>query len=75
MIERAKACEADEIALHRSLATRRTVEEARLRGMEVVVWTVDHPLWIERAIVYGISAVITNDPARLRARRDEVLDG
>lgn len=75
MIERALACEANEIALHRSLATRRTVEEARLRGMEVVVWTVDHPLWIERALAYGISAVITNDPARLRARRDEALDG
>ncbi|HEX8649309.1 MAG TPA: glycerophosphodiester phosphodiesterase family protein [Pyrinomonadaceae bacterium] len=73
LIERAFACAANEIALHRSLATRRTVEEAQRRGMEVVVWTVDSPNWIDRAIAYGISAVITNDPARLRARLNEVL--
>ena len=54
-------------------ATRRTVEEAQRRGMEVVVWTVDSPNWIDRAIEYGLSAVITNDPARLRARLNEVL--
>ena len=75
MIEQATRSGADEMALHRTLATRRTVEEARRRGMEVVVWTVDSPSWIERAITYGVSAVITNDPARMRARRDEVLAG
>jgi|SRR5918911_965108 glycerophosphoryl diester phosphodiesterase len=75
MIERATACEADEIALHRTLATRRTVEEARRRGMKTVIWTVDSPAWIERAISYGVSAVITNDPARMRARLDELLAG
>jgi glycerophosphoryl diester phosphodiesterase len=70
MFEQASACGADELALHRTLSTRGTVEEARRRGMEVVVWTVDSPAWIERAIAYGVSAVITNDPARLlRARR------
>lgn len=76
MIEQASACGADELALHRTLSTRRTVEEARRRGMEVVVWTVDSPAWIKRAVAYGVSAVITNDPARLvRARRDEILAG
>ena len=76
MIERARDCGADELALHRTLSTRRTVEEARRRGMEVVVWTVDNPAWIERAVAYGVSAVITNDPARLvRARRDKALAG
>lgn len=75
MIEQALSCGADEIALHRMLATRRTVEEARRRGMEAVVWTVDSPSWIERAIKYGISAVITNVPALMRARRDKVLAG
>ena len=75
MIEQATLSGADEIALHRSLATPGTIEEARRRGLEVVVWTVDSTSWIERAITYGVSAVITNDPARMRARRDEVLAG
>jgi glycerophosphoryl diester phosphodiesterase len=75
MIEQALSCGADEIALHYTLATRRAVEEARRRGMEVVVWTVDRPSWIDRAIAYGISAVITNDPARMRTHLDKVLAG
>jgi glycerophosphoryl diester phosphodiesterase len=75
MIEEAVACEADEMALHRTLATRRTVEEARRHGLGVAVWTVDSLSWVQRAIEYGVSAVITNDPARLRARRDELLVG
>jgi glycerophosphoryl diester phosphodiesterase len=75
LIEEATNCKADEIALHRMLATRRAVEEAQLRGMQVVVWTVDSPSWIERAITYGINALITNNPARMRARRDKVLAG
>lgn len=75
MIEQALSCRADEIALHRTLATRRAVEEAGRRGLRVVVWTVDSPSWIQRAIAYGISAVITNDPARMRSRRDKVLTG
>lgn len=75
MIEQAGSSGADEMALHHTLATRRTVEEARRRDKEVVVWTVDNPSWIERAIAFGVSAVITNDPARMSARRDEVLAG
>jgi glycerophosphoryl diester phosphodiesterase len=75
MIEQAIDCKAEEIALHRMLATRSAVEEARQRGMQVVVWTVDNPSWIERAIAYSISALITNNPARMRARRDKVLAG
>jgi glycerophosphoryl diester phosphodiesterase len=75
MIEQALSCGADEIALHRTLATRRAVEEAGRHGLPVVVWTVDNPSWIDRAVAYGISAVITNAPAVMRARRDKVLAG
>jgi glycerophosphoryl diester phosphodiesterase len=75
LIELAANCEANEIALHRMLATRRVVEDARRQGLQVVVWTVDSPSWIERAITFGISALITNNPARMRARRDKVLAG
>jgi glycerophosphoryl diester phosphodiesterase len=73
MIEQAIRCEAEEIALHHSLATRRTVEEATRFGLETVIWTADNPAWVERAIKRGVRAIITNNPARLCARRDELL--
>jgi len=74
MIEQAIRCGAEEIALHHSLATRRTVEEATRLGLETVVWTADNPAWVERAIKTGVRAIITNDPARLCARRAELLE-
>jgi glycerophosphoryl diester phosphodiesterase len=67
MCARAVAHGADEIALHRSLATRRAVALARDAGLPTVVWTVDHPSWARRARELGLRAIITNDPARLRA--------
>lgn len=73
LIERAHNCGAEEIALHRSLARRRSVAEATKRGLETVVWTVDNPAWVERAIKFGVGAIITNHPARLLARRAELL--
>jgi glycerophosphoryl diester phosphodiesterase len=65
MIEQAIRCGAEEIALHHTLATRRTVAEAARRGLETVIWTADNPAWVARAIKLGVSAIITNDPARL----------
>ncbi|HYG81968.1 MAG TPA: glycerophosphodiester phosphodiesterase family protein [Pyrinomonadaceae bacterium] len=75
MISRAVACGAEELALHYSLAARRTVQEAGRRGLETVVWTADNPAWVLRALRSGVRAVITNDPARLSARRAELLAG
>lgn len=74
MVERAAACRAEEIALHRSLATRRAVAEAQNWGLEVVVWTADNPGWVGRAVRSGVRAIITNDPARLCARRAQLAD-
>jgi glycerophosphoryl diester phosphodiesterase len=65
MIEEAIRCGAEEIALHHSLAARRTVAEATRRGLETIIWTADNPVWVERARERGIRAIITNDPARL----------
>ena len=65
MISLARRCGADEIALHHSLLSRRLVEKARAHGLETVVWTVDHPRWIQRARSYGIKSLITNHPARM----------
>lgn len=70
MIERAIECGASEIALQRSLATRRTVEQATRRGLSTVVWTVDNPAWIARAIKNGVRTIITNNPATMSARRN-----
>lgn len=72
MIERALLYQADEIALHRALATARTLEAALQYGMQTVVWTADHPSWIARAMKHDIYAIITNEPARLSARRKQL---
>jgi glycerophosphoryl diester phosphodiesterase len=66
MIERALTCGAEEIALHYSLATRRTVQAAAERGLEIVVWTADNPAWVRRGAERNVRAIITNDPSRLR---------
>jgi len=71
MIERALNYDANEIALHRTLASARTIEEAKRHGLHVVVWTVDHPSWVGKSIKNGIHAIITNEPARMfNERRD-----
>lgn len=69
MMRLAIECKADELALHRLLATRRVTEEAARRGMRTVVWTVDNPSWLARARRYGIHAVITNNPAIMKGKR------
>lgn len=60
-------CGADELLLHRLLARAALVEHARNRGLTVVVWTVDDPLWVRRAARLGIHALITNNPAKMLA--------
>jgi len=56
---------ANEILLHRSIATRSAVRMAAENGLPVVVWTVDDPKWIDRARHLGIHALITNDPTKM----------
>jgi glycerophosphoryl diester phosphodiesterase len=66
LIARVRDCGAAELALQRTLATRRTVEAARAAGLPVTVWTVDQASWAVRARALGLRAVITNRPAALR---------
>jgi glycerophosphoryl diester phosphodiesterase len=73
LVEQALNCGADEIALHRTLVTPRAVAEAARRNLKTVVWTADHPSWVERAFKDGIHAIITNNPARLCERRNQLL--
>jgi glycerophosphoryl diester phosphodiesterase len=72
MIDTALSVDADEIALHHTLAGDRLIERAKRAGMDVVLWTVDDPSWIERARTLGVKALIANDPAMMLRRRDQV---
>lgn len=56
---------ADEISIHRSLATRKFVAAAEEAGFPVAVWTVDEPKWFTKAVETGIYALITNDPRKM----------
>lgn len=62
LVEKALAVGANEIALNHRLTNERMVMTAIEAELNVVVWTVDDPVWIKRAREYGIEAVITNDP-------------
>ncbi|MEO6391367.1 MAG: glycerophosphodiester phosphodiesterase family protein [Pyrinomonadaceae bacterium] len=69
LLERAKECDADEIALHYSMASRRVVTHLADYGTPVVIWTADKPSWVGRAVRDGIGAIITNNPEVLVAKR------
>ena len=71
IVDTALAVAADEVALHHTLAADRVVEKARQAGLEVVVWTVEDSIWIERARALGIKALISNDPGSMLRHRTE----
>jgi glycerophosphoryl diester phosphodiesterase len=65
VIERATEIGAMAVALHHRLGRKGLVGRAKQAGLHVAVWTVDDPIWIDRARAIGIDALITNDPARM----------
>ncbi len=67
MVAAASDSGADEILLHRVLASHRMVELAAEKDLRSAVWTVRDPKWVRRARSWGIHALITNNPAKLRA--------
>lgn len=73
ILDQAQKYGADEISLHRALATKSFVRRASEKNLSTVIWTADNPNWIRRALDFGIKAIITNNPAQLLARRDEIL--
>lgn len=75
LLEQAKKFAADELSLHYSLATEQMLKKAQSENMPVTIWTADNPAWVERASKIGIHAIITNNPARLIAKRQEIEDG
>lgn len=56
----------------REMATRDLVERAGLRQIEVHPWTINDPKWVAPLLDAGCANIITDDPARLRARLDEI---
>jgi glycerophosphoryl diester phosphodiesterase len=70
IINLARRHSADEIALHHTLARKGILESARKEGFEIVVWTVDDPVWIDRARAGGIKAIIANNPRPMVEFRD-----
>jgi glycerophosphoryl diester phosphodiesterase len=72
IVNEAARCGADEISLHRSLLRRATTEAAMARGFSVLVWTVDTPFWLRRAVALKLRAVFTNRPAEMRAALEEL---
>ena len=75
MVDHALDVGADEIALHHTLVSPRIVEKAAQDGLEIVVWTVDNPQWIKRALELGIKALIANDPGVMVQHRDQSSPG
>lgn len=71
LVEVAGELGADMLSVHFSLATRKLMEKAEKRGLPVTIWTADNPRWVKRAFDLGLFAVITNNPARLLAKRGE----
>lgn len=53
------------VALHHRLGRKGLVEKSKQAGLHVAVWTVDDPIWIDRARAIGIDALITNNPVRM----------
>jgi Glycerophosphoryl diester phosphodiesterase len=64
---------ADQISIHYTLVTRKFMKRVARTGMPVTIWTVDNPRWVKKAMQLGIASIITNNPARLLAKRGEIL--
>lgn len=72
LIAQAVRCGANELALHCTFPLRRATREAALCNLKTIVWTVDTPAWVLRALRHGVHALITNNPARLCAERTRI---
>jgi glycerophosphoryl diester phosphodiesterase len=73
ILDEAQKYNADEISIHFSLATRNFISLTKEKNLPVTIWTADNPAWVRRALDFGINAIITNNPARLLKKRDEIL--
>jgi glycerophosphoryl diester phosphodiesterase len=64
--------ECDFLMLHAGRITREVVDRTRLRGMTVHAWTINDPNAVAPLIDRGVTNLITDDPAAIRARLEEL---
>jgi len=64
-IRRALALGAETLLPHWAIASRGLIRRAHRAGLQVIPWTVNHPLHMRRKILDGVDGMITNYPARL----------
>jgi glycerophosphoryl diester phosphodiesterase len=62
----------DFLMVESSLATRRLVDRASIRGIAIHAWTVNDAAQVAPLLDAGVANLITDDPARMRARLDEI---
>jgi glycerophosphoryl diester phosphodiesterase len=65
IIRAAQDVDADEVALHYGLATRRTVDALHEQRLAVSAWTANSRLVMRRLVACGVDAIMTNYPKRL----------
>ncbi len=75
LLENAERYKADELSIHRSLATESFIQKANKNNLLVTIWTVNNAVWVKRGVDLGINAIITNNPAKLLAKKQEVFAG
>lgn len=63
----------DFLMVNTPLATEALITRASARGMEVHAWTVKDPNLVAPLLDRGVANLITDDPAGMRARLDEIL--
>lgn len=73
LVDLAREFGADEISVHYSLATKKLMKKAGKLDLPVTIWTADHPRWLKRGMKLGLNAIITNDPAGLIAKRNDIV--
>jgi glycerophosphoryl diester phosphodiesterase len=66
--------EVDFLMVKSNLATRPFVDRARLRNIAVHAWTVNDPAQVPPLLDAGVANLITDDPAVIRAKLDEIRD-
>jgi glycerophosphoryl diester phosphodiesterase len=62
----------DFLMVRQEAATSALVQRASLNGMPVHAWTVSDPAWVAPLLDRGVANIITDDPAMIRRRWEEV---
>lgn len=73
LINISKELGVDFLSLHFSLVTKKLVDKAVAQNLKVAIWTVDKSLWVRRGMKLGISHLISNNPALLLAKRNDLI--